>query len=176
MGFGLIYLPAVVIITAYFEKRRALASGVAACGAGVGTFTFAPIMQLLDDNYGWKYALMVLGLIMLFCFPLGMLCRPLKTSGPDQSMVHHNEEQFGKIMDISNSYKVNSCQAAMKYCQRIICSTAKKGKSYLYILLDPKSSLYMLSNFLTCMGAAVPFVYTVVGINMTKLEDESIIN
>ena len=162
MGFGMIYLPAVVIITSYFEKRLALASGVAGCGAGVGTFIFAPIMRLLDDEYGWEYTMMVLGLITLLCFPLGTLCRPLKTSESDQSMIHNNVDQLRSITEISNSDKVNSCQAALKKCRRIICSTTKMGKRYLHLLMNAKCSLYMLSNFLTCMGAAVPFVYTVV--------------
>nr|CAH7728722.1 unnamed protein product [Callosobruchus chinensis] len=35
-GFGLIYLPAIVSVTAYFEKKRSLATGIAVCGSGFG--------------------------------------------------------------------------------------------------------------------------------------------
>ena len=40
IGFGLIYLPAVVCVGYYFESKRALATGIAVCGSGVGTFVF----------------------------------------------------------------------------------------------------------------------------------------
>lgn len=38
MGFGLIYLPAIVSVTMYFEKYRSLATGIAVCGSGFGTY------------------------------------------------------------------------------------------------------------------------------------------
>lgn len=34
IGFGLIYLPAVVCVGYYFESKRALATGIAVCGSG----------------------------------------------------------------------------------------------------------------------------------------------
>ena len=46
-GFGMVYLPSVVIVGYYFEKRRALATGIAVCGSGVGCFAFAPLTNFL---------------------------------------------------------------------------------------------------------------------------------
>ena len=43
--FGLVYLPAIVIVGQWFEKRRALASGIAVCGSGIGAFVFAPLSR-----------------------------------------------------------------------------------------------------------------------------------
>jgi len=34
VGFGMIYVPAVIAVGFYFEKRRALATGIAICGSG----------------------------------------------------------------------------------------------------------------------------------------------
>ncbi len=34
MGFGLMYLPSIVIVGYYFDKKRAFATGVATCGSG----------------------------------------------------------------------------------------------------------------------------------------------
>ena len=50
-GFGLVYLPSVISVSYYFEKRRALATGIGVCGAGVGCFVFAPVAGLLLDNF-----------------------------------------------------------------------------------------------------------------------------
>ena len=34
LGLGLIYLPAIVSVGFYFERRRALATGISVCGSG----------------------------------------------------------------------------------------------------------------------------------------------
>ena len=54
MGFGLMYLPSIVIVGYYFDKKRALATGIAVCGSGIGTFIFGPFTRILLDEYGWK--------------------------------------------------------------------------------------------------------------------------
>ena len=46
-GFGMVYLPSVVSVGYYFEKRRGLATGIAVCGSGVGCFAFAPLTNFL---------------------------------------------------------------------------------------------------------------------------------
>ncbi|GFW20186.1 monocarboxylate transporter 5 [Trichonephila clavipes] len=45
IGFGFIYLPAVVTVGFYFDRRRAFATGLAVCGSGVGTFIMAPLLR-----------------------------------------------------------------------------------------------------------------------------------
>ena len=53
------YCPAIVIVTMYFEKRRTFATGIAVCGAGVGTFLFAPLTKWLIDAYTWRGAFLI---------------------------------------------------------------------------------------------------------------------
>ena len=48
IGFGLMYLPSIVIVGYYFDKKRAFATGLAVCGSGIGTFLFAPLGMLLN--------------------------------------------------------------------------------------------------------------------------------
>ncbi len=38
IGDGLLFLPSIVIVSQYFEKRRALATGIASMGSSIGTF------------------------------------------------------------------------------------------------------------------------------------------
>jgi MFS transporter, MCT family, solute carrier family 16 (monocarboxylic acid transporters), member 14 len=61
IGFCCIYLPSVIIVGYYFEKWRPLATGIALCGSGVGTFIMAPISNALIASYGWQNALMAQG-------------------------------------------------------------------------------------------------------------------
>ncbi|XP_044266124.1 monocarboxylate transporter 5 [Tribolium madens] len=78
-GFGLIYLPAIVSVTTYFEKKRSLATGIAVCGSGFGTFIFAPIITRLLVEYGWRGAMLIIAGIVLECIVFGSLFRPLES-------------------------------------------------------------------------------------------------
>lgn len=77
IGFGMIYLPAVVAVGYYFEKKRSLATGIAVCGSGFGTFAFAPLATMLLENFGWKGANLILAGLILNCAVFGALMRPL---------------------------------------------------------------------------------------------------
>lgn len=83
-GFGLIYLPAIVSVTTYFEKKRSLATGIAVCGSGLGTFLFAPIISKLLSEYGWRGSILIIGGIVLECILFGALFRPLENTKRDK--------------------------------------------------------------------------------------------
>lgn len=76
-GFGMIYLPAVVAVGYYFETKRSLATGIAVCGSGFGTFAFAPLATYLLEEYGWKNALLIFAGMILNCAIFGAMMRPL---------------------------------------------------------------------------------------------------
>jgi len=57
----MMYLPAVVGVGYYFERRRAVATGIAVCGTGIGTFCMAPLAKLLLVSYDWRNAHYILG-------------------------------------------------------------------------------------------------------------------
>jgi len=67
IGFGLIYLPAVVCVGYYFETKRSLATGIAVCGSGFGTFAFAPLATMLLKNFDWKVSNLILAGMILSC-------------------------------------------------------------------------------------------------------------
>jgi MFS family permease len=64
-------------VTCYFEKYRSLATGIAVCGSGLGTFVFAPLSEHLITEYGWRGALLIIAAIVLNCMILGALFRPV---------------------------------------------------------------------------------------------------
>ncbi|ALC49542.1 Mct1 [Drosophila busckii] len=82
LGFGLIYLPAIVSVTQYFEAKRSLATGIAVCGSGFGTFVFAPLTEHLIGNYGWRGAMLIIGGVVLNCIIFGAMFRPLEAPQP----------------------------------------------------------------------------------------------
>ena len=68
-------MPAVITVGFYFERWRALATGIGVCGSGIGTFLFAPIFSTLIEKMGWRFALLVKGGVVLSCVLFGVLFR-----------------------------------------------------------------------------------------------------
>ncbi|PAA50494.1 hypothetical protein BOX15_Mlig032951g3 [Macrostomum lignano] len=77
IGTSLMYLPSMVIVGLYFDKRRSTAMGIAFGGSGLGMFALGPLMEYLMDVYSWRGALLVLAGIMLNGVVFASLMRPL---------------------------------------------------------------------------------------------------
>lgn len=67
IGLGLIYLTATVSVGQYFDKRRALAMGITACGSGIGSIVMAPLTAFLLDRYDWRGTNLILAGIIFNC-------------------------------------------------------------------------------------------------------------
>ena len=151
MGFGLIYLPANVSVATYFHKKRAIATGIATTGCGFGAFIFAPVINLLGDNFGWSWTLVTIGATVLFCIPVGFLLKPVHENDVKQSAgtcEGANECDDGEHQHIS--------------CFECISIPAIKiGKGYIDLLYDAKFLLYLMSILLMNIGFSAPYAYTV---------------
>lgn len=75
IGFGFIYAPSIIILGFYFERWRGLATGIAVCGSGIGTFVYAPMTEILINKFGWRYALLCHAALVLSCVIYGSLYR-----------------------------------------------------------------------------------------------------
>ena len=91
-GFGCVYLPAVVVVGHWFEKRRAFATGVAVCGSSLGSFFIAPLCSTLVRYFGWRGTVLILGGLVLNCFWAGALFRPVRLRYPDEEEAEEEEE------------------------------------------------------------------------------------
>jgi len=98
LGLSLLYLPAVVMVGYYFERRRGIAAGVACSGSGFGLLALAPLAAFLVAEYTWKGALTVLAGVSLNCLVWGALMRPLPaTPVPAFNVVVDNEDPITPI-------------------------------------------------------------------------------
>jgi len=77
VGFGLMYLPSIIVVGYYFDERRALATGIAVCGSSIGAFVFAPLMSWLLSLYGWRGANFVIAGVILNGLICGSVYRPI---------------------------------------------------------------------------------------------------
>lgn len=95
IGFCFIYMPSVITVGYYFEKWRALATGISLCGSGVGTFVFAPLTATLIEKCGWRGALLCQAGIILLCVGFGSCFRPLK---PVEVEIEEEPEEKDKLL------------------------------------------------------------------------------
>ncbi|XP_071106596.1 monocarboxylate transporter 9-like [Haliotis cracherodii] len=95
VGMSFCYVTTVVIVAFYFEQKRALATGLAVCGSGIGTFIIAPLTEYLIDEYGWRGTVLILGGVLLNIIVCGALFRPLKFTRAERR--RRALEQFDKL-------------------------------------------------------------------------------
>ncbi|KAB0379887.1 monocarboxylate transporter 14 [Muntiacus reevesi] len=92
-GSGMAYLPAVVMVGRYFQKRRALAQGLSTTGTGFGTFLMTVLLKYLCAEYGWRNAMFIQGAVSLNLCVCGALMRPLSPGmdcdDPQGKAPHH---------------------------------------------------------------------------------------
>ena len=98
-GAGMIYLTSIIIVGYYFESKRALATGIAVCGTGVGSIIVPPLA-----NHIFAYFDSLTSVIMLFggmffsCIIFGCLMKPLDIEKiPDESEQKKETKLFGCI-------------------------------------------------------------------------------
>lgn len=77
LGFSLMYAPSIIMVTQYFDDRRALATGIAVCGAGIGTFLFSAFTSHLIEEFSWRGTFLIYAGFVLNCAVCGALFRPL---------------------------------------------------------------------------------------------------
>ncbi|XP_014769455.1 monocarboxylate transporter 12 [Octopus bimaculoides] len=96
-GMSISYVTSIVSVSFYFEKKRALATGLSVCGSGIGTSVFAPLLEYLIDLYGWRGTMLVLGGIVSNVIVCGALLRPLKYN----SKKNHDKTAMDNLSKIS---------------------------------------------------------------------------
>lgn len=120
VGLAMVYTPAVVIVAFYFEKKRALATGLSVAGSGIGTLAFAPLVEILTAKYGWRGTILILSGVMLNTCVCGALFRPLSAPEPpvrddrktitlpETKLLHHSptgSDEIAKMRELySDSY------------------------------------------------------------------------
>lgn len=68
-----------IIVGYYFERWRALATGIAMSGSGIGTLLFGKLCPPLFEDQGWQWSLRWLALVILICVLCGATFQPLES-------------------------------------------------------------------------------------------------
>ncbi|KAL3968226.1 glutamate receptor ionotropic, NMDA 3B [Sarotherodon galilaeus] len=174
LGFALCYTPAIALVGCYFQRRKALAYGVAMSGSGIGTFVLAPVVQMLIELYSWRGALLVLSAFVANLCVCGALLRPIALQ----------EQQCGRCSCQSHVHSAGQsesdspvCSGAGDHSQQ---DMEKPPKDSVDLLAPPESSapkLRRMWRLLSCgeyrflllpdfLGLAVSFLFLASGCSL----------
>ena len=94
LGTSLGLFPSIVILTKYFKRRLALASGIALAGAACGTLVYGPVIQFLTSKYGIAVTFRILACVQSVMFLCGLTFRPVDSGG--EKTTHKHRKKQGK--------------------------------------------------------------------------------
>lgn len=164
IGFGLVYLPSVVIINVWFEEKRSLALGIATCGSGLGTIIFSPLFNFLIVSFGWQLTMLITGSVLLLLVPVCMTFKNRETGGENEK-----EEVQKNPKGQSKDEEMSFDDYALDYAPSGIATKA----SFTELLKNRVVWLFLVSNLLTCIGFNTPYLFTkdrafIAGFSQTK--------
>lgn len=86
LGSGIIFCPALGLVTTYFVKRRGLAMAICTTGNSIGGVIYPIMVRQLLPKIGFAWTVRVIGFINLVCLALGLAFMrprlPPRKSGP----------------------------------------------------------------------------------------------
>ncbi|XP_045207943.2 monocarboxylate transporter 3-like [Mercenaria mercenaria] len=154
-GLGLLYLPSIVTVGHYFKKRRALATGIAVCGSGIGGFVFAPLSEFLIEKYTWKGAMWIISAIVLNGIPIAILLRPLEGS-EEEDKRRRSMPKGGANTQLLADDTEDCEESKLSKCAQ--CCDVSSMFDF-ELLRSPTFLVYGLSCFLCMLGFFIPFTY-----------------
>ncbi len=78
------WVPSLVFVQRNFQERLGLSVGIISSGVGVGMFLVVPLTQFLIDEFGWRVAFRVLGVIsVLWIVPSSLWLRKAMLAQPE---------------------------------------------------------------------------------------------
>ena len=151
------YLPAIVIVGYYFDKRRALATGISLCGSGIGAFVFAPMSEYFISEFGWKGATLIIAGISLNGVVAGAVFRPLIENK------RNNPIQKKKDLTQSDSNRIKNERVDEPHKKAVTVDAVKRRTLsfwqflliYFRLLLDPLMTIYAIACFLVMIGKCI---------------------
>lgn len=98
VGSSFSFVPSIVILGDYFDKRLALANGVGTSGSGVGSLIASPTINYSLRTIGWKNSLRILSGVAAFLAVACFLYRPLRNAKRGSN---HVTRRCSRLCDVS---------------------------------------------------------------------------
>ncbi len=122
LGGGAGLIPAVVVVSNWFSKRRGTAIGIATAGVALGAMILVPSIGFIAENFGWRMSYLFMGLLVLIVdVPLALFLvkdhpadvgllpdgdDPSTVSGAVSGVVHsgHTRAYGGAAQEVQSSW------------------------------------------------------------------------
>ncbi|GFO42643.1 monocarboxylate transporter 5 [Plakobranchus ocellatus] len=108
---GTAFVPAIAMISQYFERRRSIATALAYCGLGVGMMAAPPFVEYLKENFGISGMFLIVGALEMNSVPAAMLLRPLSRY---KYVIFRDEDDGESESDGEEGDAKNRTEKAMK--------------------------------------------------------------
>ncbi|CAF2926047.1 unnamed protein product [Rotaria sp. Silwood2] len=172
LGFSLMYLPAIVSVGLYFEKRRTFAMGIAVCGSGVGTMALAFITNGIVNIRLWlsyENALLLESAIIMISLLCGFLMLPLPQEPSEQRRLERKmrkedqQKQNEELLIVQNGSTTSKNNPA-----EVVIIEKSPKKSFFHEIIEQIDfkllknlafTLFVGSNFLASLGFNVIYNY-----------------
>lgn len=76
VGSSFAFVSSIVVLGQYFDRRLALANGIATSGSGVGSLVAGPVINYLLQTVGWKHSMRILSAFALVLWIAALLFKP----------------------------------------------------------------------------------------------------
>ncbi|MGX1761323.1 MFS transporter [Streptomyces lydicus] len=78
LGVGCVYVPVMTAVGSWFDRRRALATGIVVSGVGLGTVVSSPLSAWMVHAFGWRrsYEYYAVGGVVLLLLCAALVPRP----------------------------------------------------------------------------------------------------
>ncbi|KAL3987739.1 hypothetical protein ACER0C_014854 [Sarotherodon galilaeus] len=107
LGYCLSFLPTITILAQYFSRRRALVTSMASSGESVAMFVFAPAFTTLKEHIGWRFCLVILGIIQASVIGGGVLLRPIVI---EPEPLKKNDDEMLSMKEMQAVYELENEQ------------------------------------------------------------------
>ncbi|XP_053889359.1 monocarboxylate transporter 12 isoform X1 [Malaclemys terrapin pileata] len=159
IGFALCYSPAIAMVGKYFNKKKALAYGIAMSGSGIGTFILAPVVQLLIEQFSWRGALLILGGFVLNLCVCGALMRPITLKEDHKHPPEFLEQEYVSEAQKQDLKRLSICSPLIKaWSHECLCCCSWQEYNF---LLMPDFMVLAVSVLFMAYGCSPLFVYLV---------------
>ena len=99
----MLFMPYNLGCSFYFDKKRALATGISTSGAGVGYIVMPFLASIVYKLMGWRKVFMVFAGFNTAAFLASFLYRPLQSQDDDDSEEHSDKSDILYIPEFFQS-------------------------------------------------------------------------
>ena len=82
ISLGFLFLPSVSVISHHFERKRALAMGIAASGSSCGGIAFPILINKMIEKYGFPWATRIAAFVCLGLMSISLACMRTRPPPP----------------------------------------------------------------------------------------------